>query len=233
MYSRQTKRLKPSAKKPPMNKQRTIVRLEALLLITALLFGGCANPGDTGSESPTPSRTRTEDSENSFGSRYSFTIEEISKELSEDDLCKDYSDFSQWETISEGLVDDNGVCYSSCCIRADGVIFTAAVENDSRKVMNIGCGCQSDQLERFSFRLSFFCLAASIAVHAGGYDKDDAGYFIMLFTILLYGEEDTLCYGDSLYIKSVDRDTTVLMTAPCSQRIIREKHYKVITDDRD
>ena len=72
-----------------------------------------------------------------------------------------------------------------------------------------------------------------IAVHAGGYDKDDAGYFIMLFTILLYGEEDTLCYGDSLYIKSVDRDTTVLMTAPCSQRIIREKHYKVITDDRD
>ncbi len=210
-----------------MNRNKFIVRFTAVLMITALLLCGCKNSAEQEKENPVPVQNTVEKSSNSFGARYTFSLGRISREMTDDlEALKLSMNSADWTTLSTGLVDDNGVQYSSYSYHDNGVTLTAAVEDGSGKVMNLGCGCQSKELESSAYRLSFLRLAAAIAVHAGGYDGDAAAYFTGLYITLLNSEDDTFCYGNSLYIKSVDEDTTVLMTAPCSEKVISEKNYK-------
>ena len=188
----------------------------ALLLILALLLSGC---GDSNTQL-LPMRTTIEKSENSYGARYIFTLQEFSRQLTgiiDDSDLKLKED--QWESITDDLVDDNGVRYSSYCYRAGSVTFTVAAENESGKLMNIGCGCDSTLLEDASFRNSYIRLCAALAQYAGGYEDNSVDFFVNIYITLLDGDNDTLSYGESLYIKSIDDTTTVLMTAPCSDDI--------------
>lgn len=209
-----------------MQRNKWIGGIAALLLIPALL-AGCGK--DAAAKLPEPSIDTIESSGNSFGARYRFTLEQFTEEIADDLEELNLTPFQRkWETLSEGLVDDNGVYYTSCCNRVKGITFTAAVEDQSKKVMNIGCGCESEKLEDKAFRDKFIRLAAQIAVHSGGFEQKDIEGLDGIFTKLTDGDEDILCLGELLFIKSVDDETTVLMTAPCSPEVIKENRYHVI-----
>lgn len=211
--------------KARMNRHK--LRVIAALLVLLTLLCGCQNTSQQEeSKAPTPVQETIERSDNSFGARYRFTLGSITKEMTEDFKSLNLSlSNANWTTLSVGLVDDNGVQYSSYCNRIGAVTLTAAVESESGKVMNIGCGCQTEQLKDSAYRLSFLRLAATIAVHAGGYGEDDLNYFLGIYKTLADEDEDTLRYESSLYIKSVDDSTTVLMTMPCSESILRKNQY--------
>ena len=216
-----------------MNKKTQIFRLTVvLIMLFALILTGCqSDETQSKKKSPTPSEKTIERSENSFGARYNYTLGEISNAIAEDAGSMNLElKNADWKTISAGLVDDNGVNYSSYCNREGKVTFTAAVEDESGKVMNIGCGCQTSQLDNTAYRSSFVRLAATIAVNAGGYDKNDLGYFMLLFKALLNDSNDTLYYEGSLYFKSVDNETTVLMVAPCDDKYLSEHEYAVYNE---
>lgn len=203
-----------------MNKRKLTALLLALMLILCGCQGGRQNAA-------IPEDTTVEKSDNSFGARYSFNMKSIDKKLSEAlaDYSADY-DKVQWQTLSSGLIDDNGVAYTSCCKTQKGITYTAAVEDNSKKVMNLGCGCATKRLDTVLYRERFLKLNAAIAQCAGGYTESDRVFLMKLFDDLLSGDEDTLVYRDMLYIKSVDEETTVLMTAPCSDIVIRKNDYR-------
>lgn len=203
--------------------------ITALLLVMALLVGCGEEAAPV--RMPEPSEATIEASENSFGARYRFTLDAFTEKIADDLEEMNLTPFQRkWETLSDGLVDDNGVKYTSYCNRVKGITFTAAVEDQSKKVMNIGCGCESEKLENETFREKFIRLAARIAAHSGGFDENDLNGLVSIFEMLMDDSEDILCFGDTLYIKSVDEETTVLMTAPCSGEVVSRNHYKIITD---
>lgn len=193
-----------------------------------LILCGCGEK-DT---MPTPAADTVEKSENSFGARYSFTLTEIDKELTEalNSLGAEY-DQAKWEMLSNGLIDNNGVAYLSYTKTQKGITYAAAVENDSKKVMNIGCGCPSERLENVLYRERFLKLNAAIAGCAGGYEKSDRVYIEKIFDKLLTDHEDTLYYEGMLYIRSIDKGTTLLMTAPCSKMVVRKNEYREYTNN--
>jgi len=210
-----------------MNKQKLLLSLTAAILALILLLCGCQSGEEKKDALPIPIRTTVEASDNSFGARYSFTLGKISKDIGRNlgSLRIELKE-ENWETLSVGLIDDNGVKYTSYCNHTDSVSFIAAVEDESGKVMNFGCGCGSEQLSDSAYRSSFLRLAALIAVQTGGYSDDSTAFFMGLFQDLLDSEEEALSYGETLYFKSIDEKTTVLMTAPCSEQVMIDKQYK-------
>lgn len=207
-----------------MNKRTLCLILAAITLIA--VFCGCQAKKDQ-SPLPEPERTTCEKSANSFGARYTFNLAKICMENNPDvkELGVTLKN-ADWETISAQLADDNGVSYSSLCNRKNSVTFTAAVENKSKKVMNLGCGCMTEMLKNDPYRESFLEIAAITAQHAGGYREEDRAFLKGIFRRLLEDDGDILVYRDTLYIRSVDEGTTVLITAPCSEEVIDEKQYK-------
>ena len=212
--------------------KRILCCIAVLLIITAF-FSGCSEDKQN-TKLPELSKNTIEASPNSFGARYRFTLADFTQEIAGDMEDMNLSPFPKtWETLSVGLVDDNGVKYTSFCSRVKGITFTAAVENDSGKVMNIGCGCRSDKLEDDVFREKFIRLAATLAEHAGGFEEEELDGLTGIFMMLMNGEEDTLYYERTLYIKSIDEETTVLMTAPCSEKITEKNKYQILGTEKD
>ena len=200
----------------------------AVLLAVMLLLCGCQSENSLKWK---PIRTTIEQSDNSFGARYIFTLDEFTEKIEPELESFDIKlSRSGWEILIEKLVDDNGVSYRSYCCHAGTITFTVATENDNGKVMNIGCGCDSALLEDEDYRNSFVQLCAVIAQYAGGYEEKSIDFFAGVFIQLLDGEDDILCYGETLYIKSVDNAATVLMTAPCSEDYINKNHYQMISE---
>lgn len=195
----------------------------ALILTICMIFCGCEN------KNPLPKQDTIEGSDNSFGARYTFTLETFTAMAAK---AFDAEDFllkkDGWKPITDDLVDDNGVKYSSYYQRAGEITFTVAVEADNGKVMNIGCGCETKRLGDEDFRDSFVRICARTAIAAGGYEDRQLDFFVGIFNDLLDGDDEIVSHGESLYIISVDDAATVLMTAPCSEDIIEKNHYPVI-----
>ena len=196
-------------------------RIAALCLAAAALMtaAGCA-PGS--GPPPQPTEVRSERADNCIGARYTFTLAELSDMLAEDPDTKT-ADMeisvrqSDWRLLSDGLVDDSGTAYSTYYCPIGVMTLTAAVENDSREVMNIGCGCDKDLLTRREQREAYIRTAAVIACRAGGYTDRDTAYLEGIFDTLLDGEEAELYYEGALYIKSEDKATVVLMVSPAPE----------------
>ena len=208
-------------------KHKTFVwGFSALILTAAILLCSCQ-------DHPTlkPVDTTTDESENSFGARCTFTLKEFTETSADafEDLEISLKD-DGWQTINVGLIDDNGVKYSSYYQHTGEITFTAAVEYDSQKVMNIGCGCETKKLEDPAFRKKLLKSAAVTAQTIGGYAANSTMFFEFVFSWLSDCDDDALYYGNSLLIKSVDQKTTVLMTAPCSEEVREKNRYRKISD---
>ena len=188
---------------------------------------------------PVPKKITSEDSKNKLGLRYVFTLEEYNTMLN--DACnnlgqgdnKRFFDYENWEMVSDNLTDENGVEYASYSYITDVLIITAAVEKESKKVMNRGCGAAYEQFEDGGedFQYNVILTASIIAMVAGGYEQDDLEFLYSIFYDSAQYKQGFF-YHNNLYMidyskgESEDVSVVLFMTSPCNSEI--QKQWELI-----
>ena len=179
---------------------------------------------------PEPVEKTWEKSDNALSARYVFTLEELCERLQ--DAVKDLGvkvasfRYEDWQELSKGLVDDNGVKYTTYYYSTEKLAFTAAVEDESEKVMNIGCGSSYEMFsnEDEDFQVSVLTMSALIACVAGGYDIDDMDFMYSLF-IDVTKNTTAIYYNNNIYLADYDtkEDSSVLfMISAADERILKD-----------
>ncbi len=220
-------------------------RFICALLVVMMIFSLCACKGEKAksdinieettesSAYPVPKEKRFEESENNLHARFTFTLEEFTSLLN--DECKalgtsdveTFFDYDNWELISENLIDDNGIAYSSYYYATDTLSITAAVENESGKVMNIGCGTTYTEFVNAdeNYQYTVILTSAIIAMVAGGYEKDDLEFLYCIFFDSAKNNEK-FYYENGVYMMNLSKaegeegSVVLFMTSPCSEDII-------------
>ncbi len=172
-----------------------------------------------------------EESSNNLGARYTFTLKEFNTMLNE--ACEDMGveegesfDYDNWSVMSKDLEDDNGIVYSSYYYATDTLTITAAVENESKKVMNLGCGTTYEEFVEADadYQYTVMLTAAIISMVAGGYTDSDLEFlYYIFFDSAKYDEQ--FFYNNSVYMmnlskaEGVEGSVVLFMTSPCKDEI--------------
>ena len=194
-----------------MNKLRPI--LAAILLTAILMLSAC------GGSDPVPQELTREPSPNHLGMRFSFTLGQFSERLQKtlsslEDADAPTMNTEGWQIVAEDLVDDSGMAYASYCNRQPSATFTAAVEDESEKLMNVGVGCYASQLMSEDSRDSFLSVAAATAQIIGGFADDGRPFLMELIGDLLGGEEDERVYEGVCCSVSRDEGSVMVILSP-------------------
>ena len=209
--------------------QRISAAVAALILIlTAVILSSC---GDDPNAPHHPSHSTVENAENSAGMRFVISFGEL------DGLMQDmavrlerkgigFDPDGEWSILTEGLVDDNGVGYTSYVKQAKDAVLTAAVEDESGKLINVGCGCSSDVLtdER---KENFVTLTAALAACVGGYEWKDVDFLKKLTEECLVEKDSALYYDGMSFTRSEDEESTVLILSPSSLETAMEREERI------
>ncbi len=186
-------------------------------------------------EYPLPKEITFEESENNLGARYIFTLQAFNdklnaacKELGTKDV-QEFFDFENWQIMSSELVDDNGIEYTSFYYPTDTLTITAAVENKSQKVMNIGCGNTYEEFVNSDaeYQYTVMLTAAIIAMVAGGYTESDIEF---LYDIFFDSAKNNVqfFYQNAVYMMNLSKaegeegSVVLFMTSPCKDKIKSE-----------
>ena len=136
-------------------------KLICLILTVSMLFlfascNGSENEGNSQAEKktytasadeagyPNPIEQNWEESNNATGARFDMTLEEFTEKFN-----KMYNslgggsqqlELSNWQKQSSDQHDENGVAYDYYYYADDKAVLTATVEQESGKIMNLGCG---------------------------------------------------------------------------------------------
>lgn len=187
-------------------------------------------PSTVSREYTKPKQTLWESSDNSLGARYVFTLDEINQMLN-DALVdmgaeKDTEEFenSKWQKLSEKLTDDNGVKYDTYYFDNGDIAYTCAVENESKKVMNLGCGCSFEKFndKNSDYQHSVILMSSLIACVAGGYETKDIDFMYNLFVDTINSNK-AVYYNNALYKAQYDtkEDSSVLfMVSPATDAVL-------------
>lgn len=211
-----------------MNKPLKIIAAIFALLFIAASFTSC---GEDPSVLHYPSRVTAEEAENSAGMRFVISFGELD-ELMEDMIIRlgrkgiELTEDGEWKILTEGLVDDNGVGYTSYVKQAKDAVLTAAVEDESGKLINVGCGCSSDVLtdER---KENFVTLTAALAACVGGYEWKDVDFLKKLTEECLVEKDSALYYDGMSFTRSEDEESTVLILSPSSLETAMEREERI------
>lgn len=182
---------------------------------------------------PAPTTLTYEESENNLGARYVFTLEEFNTMLNS--ACESLGtaeksfDFSNWQVMSDNLTDNNGIKYSSYYYSTDTLTITAAVENESGKVMNLGCGTSYDEFANADadYQYTVMLTSAIIAMVAGGYTENDIEFlYCIFFDSAKFNEQ--FIYHNNIYMMNISKtegeegSALLFMTSPCKDEIEKE-----------
>lgn len=202
--------------KKPLSKMK---KAAAILLGLMIALLSACSAGDTVVLSPlNPEKTMTEPSDNSLGARFTFTLDEYTELLNRVLVATnpDNEDArlsaDQWNTLSDRMVDDNGIAYSSYFYVSSTVTYTAAQENESEKLFNIGIGCPKEILDdsESEYHDSVIVMASLMVVTAGGYNLKELDSIYGLFSRLMQGEEDITIPGLRLSM-DIYEDTAIFL----------------------
>lgn len=230
-------------------KGNTMKRIICLLLTVVLLLSLCACAKESKNvdatdntksiqtkkiNAPKPITITTESSENKLGARYTFTLQQYNDMLNDackkmsDDKTSEYFVFENWNLMSNNLTDDNGVKYETYCYATDMLTITAAVEKQSKKIMNISCGAPYEQFEDGdeNFQYNVILTSAILAMVAGGYDEDALEFLYSIFYDSAKNKEKFF-YEDIMYMMDYsksegDVSVVLFMTSPCTENIKTE-----------
>ncbi|MBQ4128625.1 MAG: hypothetical protein IJD68_02505 [Ruminococcus sp.] len=184
---------------------------------------------------PSPTSVTWEKSENNLGARYIFTLEEFTDMLNErceglgETETTQFFEMDNWKKMSETLVDDNGIEYTSYYYATDALTITAAVENESEKVLNLGCGTAYTEFVNSDadYQYTVMLTSAILAMVAGGYEDDDLEFLYYIF--FDSAKTDTaFFYNNSVYMLNLskekgEKDAALLfMISPCKDEILEE-----------
>lgn len=184
---------------------------------------------------PSPRSVMWEKSENNLGARYTFTLKEFNKMLNNrcknlsDKVDTDFFDYKNWKKMSDTLLDDNGIEYTSYYYATDALTITAAVENKSKRVMNLGCGTSYEEFVNSDedYQYTVMLTAAIIAMTAGDYSDENLEFLYYIFFDSAKNDKQFF-YNNSVYMlnmsKEKDEKTAALlfMMSPCKDEILEE-----------
>lgn len=234
-------------------------RFICITMVVLFLLSLCACNKETGTKSimtdstanqvaqsvsyPVPDTLTYEESDNKLGMRYVFTLSEFNDMLNAacDELSKEneieYFDIDNWQLMSDNLTDDNNIRYSSYYYSTDTLTLTAAVENDSNKVMNLGCGTSYTEFANSDadYQYTVMLTSAIMAMVAGGYSEEDLEFLYCMFFDSAKNSEQFF-YHNGVYMMNIskaegDENAAVLfMMSACDDSIIEEWE---LTDYKD
>lgn len=192
-----------------------------ILALLSVLLCACKATEEREISAPVPKSVLSESSDNSVGARFTFTLTEFNDRLNEALTAVDPNnddarlDRDNWQLLSHGLVDDTGIDYSSYYYVSDTLTYVAAVENESGKVFNLGCGCPYDIIADTDseYYRSVVLMTSLMAIAAGGYHFDAIDEMNRRVESVIQGEalEDT--QGIALTMETHDNTALMMITA--------------------
>ncbi|MBQ1309499.1 MAG: hypothetical protein IIY54_07310 [Ruminococcus sp.] len=118
----------------------------AIVLLTAamlLCLSACAKPQDSQAATADEAIHAVEESDNVNGMRFDMTLLQFSQEFNKGksaDETASMMDIRKWQMNGKPETDENGVQVQYWYYEAGDISFTATVEVQSDKLMNVGCG---------------------------------------------------------------------------------------------
>ena len=184
---------------------------------------------------PSPQSVMWEKSKNNLGARYTFTLKEFNKMLNNrcknlsEEVDTDFFEYKNWRKMSDTLLDDNGIEYTSYYYATDTLTLTAAVENESQKVMNLGCGTSYEEFVNSDedYQYTVMLTAAIIAMTAGDYSDENLEFlYYIFFDSAKYDKQ--FFYNNSVYMLNMSKAegeegaALLFMMSPCKDEILKE-----------
>lgn len=184
---------------------------------------------------PSPRTVTWEKSENNLGARYTFTLEEFTTMLNErcenlgDSGISQFFEFENWKKMSDTLLDDNGIEYTSYYYSTDALTITAAVENENGKVMNLGCGTSYNEFVNSDaeFQYTIMLTSAILAMTAGDYSDESLEFLYYIFFDSAKNDIQFF-YNNSVYMLNMSKEegeegaALLFMMSPCKDEIQKE-----------
>ena len=161
-------------------------------------------------------------SPNVNGKRYNMTLEEFTGRYNEITLSTEgteYLNFDNWQKQGEVQNDINGVEYQYYYYDADKIEFTATVETNSEKLMNVGCGTTASTFVSYRGEEKYSDIvlrkSAVMAAAVCGYTGDEVNLFQDIFYSITYKETDSLLFDSNVFsfstIKNSDKEKSTLL----------------------
>ena len=216
MFRTRTKRRKCKKMRLLSKIKRGIAQL---LAVSMLILCGCGS-NVTYANLPKAARVNVESSKNEVGARFVFTLEEYTerlnatlKELGADERAQFEPD--SWNILSDHAEDDHGVQYKTYFYASSTLTYTAAVEADSKKVFNLGCGCPAEVIDdpENEYHDATVWMAAVMTIVAGGYRIGDLDRLYGYFDDLTEDGETKLLDGVEIRLERNEDTAVYLITA--------------------
>ncbi len=198
-------------------------RIIAVLLAIMLTFSfaACKNNEKTVVKGSTASldelfkytkENAQENSNNVNGKRYNINIEKFTDRYNEIMFrCggDEYLNMENWQRLGKTKKDANGVEYDCYYYDIDNAELTVAVETDSHKIMNVGCGTtmskyvSMDGENKYSEKILKMSAVMSAAV--GGYASSDVELFTKIFNETTFENKSSLAYEKNIFNLTIDK----------------------------
>lgn len=196
--------------------------LTSISIILTIFFAGCtsAEPKKSNIEQTTFSATNdvavssaVEPAKNVNLMRYTMNLDEFTDKynaIMKESGGTEFINASRWKKTGETETDTNGVEFNYYYYNASNLNFTATVEKETNKIMNIGCGTAMSVFishdagkedENMVLRKS-----AIMAAAISDYSIDELDLLENIFSVITFDEIDSLWYKGSIFNLSTDKD---------------------------
>ena len=191
---------------------KRVLRLAAVLLTAAMMLclTACAKPQD--SQAATPDGA-VEESDNVNGMRFDMTLLQFSQRFNQGRATDDTAsmmDIRKWQMNGKPETDENGVQVQYWYYDAGDLSFTATVEVQSDKLLNIGCGTTMSHFMGMTGNLNnsdaVLDEAAHMAAAVCDFSKDEAKTLRDIFYHTTTDADDTYWYQGFVFSLSKKTD---------------------------
>lgn len=212
-----------------------------LILVFVLAFSSCGEKeiskklpkGATEDQSNYPKREKNKfiENDNETGMIYNFTLNKYTTELNTmyEKIGGSYKDFpyKKWKKQSSEK-QSNGKLYNFYYLKTKNVTLTATEEDESRHLVNVGCGItvkKFNSSENTKSKVMTIC--GIMAAASGGYTSDDVNFFGNLFADTISAKDNSFWYENSIYLfekqnSSSGEGTILFRTMPAEKNIKSE-----------
>lgn len=212
-----------------------------LILVFVFSFSACGEKekakklpkGATEDQANYPKRDKNKfiENDNETGMIYNFTLDKYTTEFNTmyEKIGGNYKDFpyKMWKKQSSER-QSNGKLYNFYYLKNKYVTLTATEEDESRHIVNVGCGITVKKFNSDENKKSkVMTICGIMAAVAGGYTSDDVNFFGNLFADTISAKDNSFWYENCIYIfekqeASNGENTILFRTMPAEKNIQSE-----------
>lgn len=205
-----------------MKKTSAIILLAALLLLLSACSRDSTNvvnvsePEKTATADeiyPAQNENAVEEYDNVNGMRFTMTLEQLTESynnITRETGTAELLNYNNWKKTGEVNKDSNGVSYQNYYYDCKNYSLTAAVEVQSQKLMNVGCGTTTNifvsQENGSSYSDVILRKCAVMATAVCGFPVGSVDLVQDIFYRTTFENSDSLWYQGCIYNMSVKED---------------------------